>query len=520
MSFKNKGKLAAGAAVLLAVGMLTGMSAFAENGSCNDGIYIDGISVGGMSPDQIKAVVNEQVSVKGQKAVTINVGDQQTSVTLNELGLHWENTELVDQVMNLGTRGNIVERYKDQKDLQQSNVNYEITYDLDQDLTVGWAKSLEQYNTEPTNATMYTTDDLTPGVEGGNDGIAVNVEASAKVLEEAIDGWDGSSDLTVDMIVERKEPEITREYLEQVSDVLGQATTDYSASTAGRAVNVQNGCRLISGSLLYPGDTFSVTDHLVPFTPENGYELAGSYEENQVVQSYGGGICQVSTTLYNAVLKAELEVLQRSNHSMVVNYVDLSKDAAIAEGIMDFQFMNNQDTPVYIIGYCYGGQISFMVYGHETRPANRTLEFESRTISTTEPTGSKLVADPNQAVGYVNQTQSPHTGYYAELWKNIYIDGQLSDSVQINSSSYAAVGTIYSVGTKTDSPAVAQAMNTAIASGDVQQVYAVAQNAKTMAQQAQSETQQDQTAAGDAAAGNAAAGDTAGDADDNVVIIN
>ena len=216
---------------------------------------------------------------------------------------------------------------------------------------------------------------------------------------------------------------------------------------------------------------------MTPFTPENGYELAGSYEENQVVSSYGGGICQVSTTLYNAVLKAELEVTARSNHTMVVNYVDLSRDAAIAEGNMDMCFVNTKEDPVYIIGYCYGGCITFTIYGHETRPANRTLELVSVTTGTTEPSGSKLIADTEQAVGYVNQTQSPHTGYSAELWKYIYIDGELTDTVQINSSYYNAVGTIYDVGVATSNQALMSAMYTAISSGDINQVYNVVNNA-------------------------------------------
>ena len=139
---------------------------------------------------------------------------------------------------------------------------------------------------------------------------------------------------------------------------------------------------MISGSLIFPGESFSVTAAVAPFTAENGYEPAPSYEENRVVDSYGGGICQVSTTLYNAVLKAELEVTARSNHTMVVNYVDLSKDAAIAEGVMDLAFVNTTDAPIYIVGYAYGGTLSFTIYGHETRPANRSIEFVSETTST------------------------------------------------------------------------------------------------------------------------------------------
>lgn len=108
---------------------------------------------------------------------------------------------------------------------------------------------------------------------------------------------------------------------------------------------------------------------------DNGYYPAPSYESGQVVDTYGGGICQVSTTLYNAVLKAELQVNERHNHTMLVSYVDPSKDAAIAEGLMDFVFTNNTDAPIYIYGVGYQGTLNFTIYGHETEI--RTVRFLS-----------------------------------------------------------------------------------------------------------------------------------------------
>lgn len=112
-----------------------------------------------------------------------------------------------------------------------------------------------------------------------------------------------------------------------------------------------NGCRLIDGTLLYPGDEFSTYETVAPFSEANGYYMAGSYLNGKVVDSIGGGICQVSTTLYNAVLLAELDVTMRYNHSMVVSYVDPSADAAIAESSgKDFKFVNNTDYPIYIEG--------------------------------------------------------------------------------------------------------------------------------------------------------------------------
>lgn len=127
-------------------------------------------------------------------------------------------------------------------------------------------------------------------------------------------------------------------------------------------------------------------------------------ESGKVVDSYGGGICQVSTTLYNAVLNAELEVLERHNHTMIVTYVDPSKDAAIAEGLMDLRFANNTDYLIYISGYAYGGELTFTIYGHETRDPNRTVEYVSETTGTTTADGVALYAT-DQPVGYLSQTQ-------------------------------------------------------------------------------------------------------------------
>ncbi len=496
------------------MGISAGSAAAAD--TVSSGVSIEGQDVSGMTRDQVRAVIEELTAQHGSAGVTVTVGDQSTSCTMADLGLTCTSGDVIDQVMDLGATGNIVQRYKDQKDLEKDNVDLELTYSVDEEAVKAFASSLTQFDTEPENASIYTTDSLTPGVTGGTNGVTVNVEDTAAAIEAAAADWDGTSDLTVEAAADIVEPDVTYEEMAAVSDVLGTATTDYSASSAARAANVENGCSKITGTLLYPGESFSVTDALVPFTAENGYEQAPTYEENRVVDSYGGGICQVSTTLYNAVLKAELTVTERSNHSMVVSYVDLSKDAAIAEGVMDMRFYNSLEDPVYIIGYCWGGQITFTVYGHETRAANRTIEFESVTTNTVEPTSGLIYANTSQAVGYVNQTQSSHTGYSAELWKHIYIDGVLTESVQINSSYYQAVGTIYDVGVMTDNTALSTAMYTAIATNDISQVQAVIASAASYTTDSTetTETTADTSATTDAQAAEDAAEEAAVAADD------
>jgi vancomycin resistance protein YoaR len=210
--------------------------------------------------------------------------------------------------------------------------------------------------------------------------------------------------------------------------------------------NVENATAFLNGSLILPGEEFDVNAAMEPFTEDNGYTYAAEYASGKVVQGIGGGICQVSTTLYNALLYAELEIVERYPHSMTVGYVDLSRDAAISGTTKNLVFKNNYDTPIYIAGGCSGGQLTFTIFGKETRPSNRTIEFESRTISTIQPGEAVVTEDASLAPGTSTVTQSAHTGYTAELWKNIYVDGVLQETVQVNSSTYSASPQYISVG--------------------------------------------------------------------------
>ena len=113
-----------------------------------------------------------------------------------------------------------------------------------------------------------------------------------------------------------------------------------------------------------PGEVLSGYECLQPFTIENGYKTAAAYENGQVVDSIGGGVCQIATTLYDAALQAEMEIVQRQNHSMIVTYVKPSMDAAIAGTYKDIKIKNNYSTPVYIEGYTSGKKLISVSYTH------------------------------------------------------------------------------------------------------------------------------------------------------------
>ena len=230
---------------------------------------------------------------------------------------------------------------------------------------------------------------------------------------------------------------------------------------------MENGCRLIDSTILYPGDEFSTYETIKPFTEANGYYPAGSYLNGMVVDSLGGGICQVSTTLYNAVLLAELEVTERNNHSMIVTYVQPSMDAAIAESSgKDFKFKNNFSNPIYIEGHTEGKQITFTIYGMEERSAGHQVRYESETLSVTKPDHEVITPSDSQGIGYID-VQSAHIGYTAQLWRIIEEDGVEVSREVINSSAYKVSPRTAVVGTGTDNPAYAARMQAAIASGSI-----------------------------------------------------
>ena len=428
-------------------------------------VYIGDIDVSGMTKEQAQAALDAYLEEMQGTAFTLSTGEKSISVTAGDLGLSISNTEVIDEALNLGKSGNLIARYKDKKDLEKEPKSYDIQFAADESkIETLLGVNMENLTQEAVDGSLTRENGGFTIVDGVN-GIEVNVEESVTIIDTFIEQEWTDGDSSIELATNVIEPKGSREQLSKVQDVLGSFHTDYSSSAAGRRKNVENGCSKINGTLLYPGEQFSVYEMVNPFTAENGYELAGSYENGTTVQTYGGGICQVSTTLYNAVILAELKIDERYNHSMIVNYVKPSMDAAIAGTSKDLKFTNNTEAPVYIEGYTSGGQIYFNIFGEDTRAANREVTYVSETLSET-PAGVTLQADPTHPVGYIATMQSPHTGYTAKLWKVVTVNGVEESREEFNSSRYNPSNKVIAVGVATDNPDVANHINSAIATGD------------------------------------------------------
>ena len=433
-----------------------------------EGVYMGNISLAGMTADEAKASINAFVEELKLRNVTFGaVADHYVVVTAGDLGLKWENEDDIDAAATLGKKGNIVKRYKAIQDLKHGNKVYDLELSLDKSIL---RSVLEEQCTEYDIPAINTTMERIDGqfvIEDGQTGQAVNIEQSLdKAYDYITNGWDYQN-ASIDLVVDVTEPKGSREELAKLTDTLGTFTTSYSTSSSARCKNVENGCRLINGTLLYPGEEFSTYETIKPFTEANGYYPAGSYLNGKVVDSIGGGICQVSTTLYNAVLLSELEVIERNNHSMIISYVKPSMDAAIAESAgKDFRFVNNLANPIYIEGHTEGKQITFTIYGVETRDPGRKVRYESEVLSTTQPDHEEITATASQGVGFID-VQSAHIGYKAQLWKIVEENGTEVSREVINSSTYKVSPRTAVVGVNTDNPVYAARIQAAVASGSI-----------------------------------------------------
>lgn len=432
-----------------------------------EGIYIDGVNVSGMTKDQAKAAVDKHLSEISGYNIKMQVVNKTAIATAGELGLTWDGDAMIEKVMSIGKTGNLVSRFKVREDLKKGDVRLVLPYRANR---ASIERIIEErcvpFDSAPVNATMEIKDgDFV--IEQEKSGISVDAIKSADIVEEYMTKLWRAGGGEVEIAAEIKMATHTKEGLKDVRNVLGTAETDYSSSSASRGKNIRTGTQKVNGTVLFPGEEYSVCDAMVPFSEENGYALGASYYDGEIVDSLGGGICQVSTTLYLALLRSEIEILERQNHSMTVKYVKLSMDAAIAEGSKDLRFKNNLDSPIFIQGYADGGNVGFVIYGKEYRPEGREVEFESETIETFEP-NVELVAAGD--FGKIEQLSQSQTGYIAKLWKVVRENGK-ETRTQVNDSNYQMQPAKYEVGVNGATGEAAEAIYSAIENNDLDAAF-------------------------------------------------
>ena len=410
-----------------------------------EGISVGGQSLEGMTAEEARAAIGEYVDEMSGQSITLIIDGHNVETTAGDLGFHLKNTEAVDEAVRQYAGGSLIQQYKTEKKLASAPVELELDTEVDSARVKDFVDTQCQGMTaEPQDAAISRVDGkfiITDSVAGRT----VDVAATEAALNEALAGG-LKEPVQVTAQIKEQEPAITKEDLSTITDVLGTYTTDFSSSGSARSTNLSVGAEKINGHVLMPGEVLSGYQCLQPFTNANGYKTAAAYENGQVVDSIGGGVCQIATTLYNAALEAEVEIVQRQNHSMIVTYVKPSRDAAIAGTYKDIKIKNNYSTPIYVEGYTANRKLTFTIYGKETRPANRKVEYVSETLGTTSPGEPQLIVDNSLAPGQQVKVQSSHTGLRSRLWKVVTVDGVEKERTLLSTDSYNASKAIYRVG--------------------------------------------------------------------------
>lgn len=243
-------------------------------------------------------------------------------------------------------------------------------------------------------------------------------------------------------------PEITSDMLDDqlFNHILSSYSTTYAMNERGRAANVELAARKINGVILAPGEVFSYNDVVGPRTKAAGFKDAPVFENGETVQGVGGGICQVSSTLYSAVLYADLAITSRKNHSMTVAYVPKGQDATVVYGSIDFKFKNSTEFPIKIVSQAAGGKLTVSIHGTKSQ-GEKTVKIVNTVIETKEPTVEEK-QDKSIEVGEKKVLSKGKTGYTIETIRIVTENGVEVKRENLGKSVYKMVPTKVSIGAK------------------------------------------------------------------------
>lgn len=469
---RNKALTAVFVAGCIAVVAIAGIvTLFAKDNFGNktqicDGISIGSIDVGDLTEEQAQKKVETYITDRQQQRLVVSVQDNQVEATAQDAGLTIPEKDYAGEALQIGKKGNLWEKFQEICKAEKGEKDIALEPEINDDTLKSFIETkCSAYDIKAKDSRLKFKNGALKATKS-KEGLEVQVDNTLDAVKKALLDKKAAEKDTIEVKadVEVTQPKFTQEEASQCTDLLGKYSTTYATYQVERSSNVATAAGRINGTVLEPGETFSTIKVIKDRTEANGYKAAPEYSSGKVVSGIGGGVCQVSTTLYNAVLNAELKVVERSPHSMVVAYVPVSRDAAISGDYKDFKFKNNTDYPIYIMGSASGGVLSFRVYGHETREAGREISFESEITDTIEPGEEVVTEDPTLPASYRTVTQSAHVGYKAKLWKIIKVNGVQTDKVQINTSAYNASPQYVTVGKQPATPVPRSASPAASAS--------------------------------------------------------
>ena len=415
-------------------------------------ITVGDINLEGMTKAEAKQAVADHVASLQAKVVTLNICSETFKTTVGDLGFTWSNPDIL--AIAIGEEkavGNIIVQYKSDKDIKNNKAHYDFKYSYSEEAVAQFvSNNCKPFVVEARNASATRSSGgfiVTEHVVGR----LVDTDTAVAQLNSALADWNGE-DITINVATSEVMPQITSDAFADMNHVLGTYTTNFSEAEDNKKINIGVAAKKINGHYYQNGETISALALMSPVSAAGGYAVGQAFSQGNIVDSIGGGICQVSTTMYNAGLLAELQIGTRRNHSMTVNYVDYARDATVfAESNLDFTMINNTGSAIYLEAYTSGDTLTITIYGRETRPANRSIKYVSETISKEflPSPNYDIIEDNSLKQGEYKIVQIVYPKVVAKLWKEVYVDGVMTERDLVNTSNYNAARGKFRVGPNT-----------------------------------------------------------------------
>ncbi len=451
MSNNKKNIIVISAVVVIIVGATLGYTLSIKNKvqaweqKIYTGVHAYGVNLAGMTKEEAtEALQGELLDQINNKTVTVKVGDKTFQLSYKDIGIELDTAETVEAALNYGKDYSVFKQNSIIKNGEEHAVTINLKYNED---------AIKAFANRVNDAVKVDAVDAKISINYGN--ISITPEATGMQLDVDKLAADIASTINPDVAdqevvsIELQEysPKIKAEDLAKINGVIGTYSDTFNNNGDGRATNVALATEYINGTVLMPGEEFSYNQTIGETTAERGYKEANTYVGSEVVPGYGGGVCQVSTALYRAVMRANIRSTIRYNHSMTVSYSKPSLDATVSEGDIDYRFINTYDAPVYIEGYISGSSIVFNVYGTTELLGGKTYDLVSEITSTID-FSTEYVNDPTLEAGKEVVTMNGSAGYTSEGYLVTYENGAEVSRELISSDYYMPLNKVVKKGTK------------------------------------------------------------------------
>ncbi len=399
-----------------------------------DQIYVDGYPIGGMSFSQAESALAQHAEQSAQPlSITLKVDDTAYQITQQQLPLRRNIRQVLEEAWSIGRQGfawmigdeitPFEVRYRHMEQTRRSKAHFttRVTYEA-QDLRQLCESIAAQVNREPVNAVIASFDFSTKAFTVTRDvpGRRIGLEKLTAPLSRALD--QGERQAVINLASTPILPKVTSSDLQNSFALLASFSTKTS-SDSDRNNTIALAAQALNGKTVMPGETLSFNEATGRRTLEKGYRGAPAITGGVLIDDVGGGVCQVSSTLFNAVALAGMSIVERAPHAWPSSYVDKGLDATVNWPNLDFKFRNDKDTPVFLIAQYDKRQVTVEVYGMRTGPGE-SVRLETEVTGTRVPPSEPLMQpNPSLPPGSQQELKKARTGYTVDTYRVYLRDG-------------------------------------------------------------------------------------------------